>query len=315
MTSARIAVLGADDLRAAVVALGFEVVEVDRAQVAIVDARDRAKIALASALPAGMPRLTIAAPDDAQFFTAVGMDRARIVTSAEPARIGPALVALLPRGARAATRILLVTGTRGGVGRTLLAANLALRLAKGMRVSAIDGTGTGALAWWLRAAPKPWSDVEAIADELTAEHLSVIADPQRGVRVIGGPCVAPSVAALDATVRVAAAADDLVIIDAPIASDTLTRALSARSDRRIVLAYDEPCSVLLLDAEPLRDGDWLIASQSKKATIAAHAAFRALPRDEGAIGSAASSHGEVGGALGRAYSELAELIAIDATET
>ena len=314
MRSARIAVLGGDDLRASVVALGFEPTDMAHAQVAVVDARDRAQLAAAAALPATLPRLTVAAPEDASFFTAIGIDSARVVTSIEPARLGPALVALIPRPKRGPTKLVVITGVRGGVGRTLLAANLATRIAKALRICAIDATGTGALAWWLRASPKPWSDAEAIASELSAEHLPVIADAASGARVVGGAGVAPSRAAVEAVARVAVSVDDLVIVDAAVVSDANTRALCEVADRRVVLAYDEPCCGLLLEADPPRERDWLIAAQSRKPHVAGRAAFRAIPRDENAVASAASSRSAAGGALGRAYDELAELITIDATD-
>jgi hypothetical protein len=315
LTSARVAVLGGDDVRAAVVALGFELVDVSRAQIAIVDARDRAQLALAAALPAALPRLTVAAPEDRAFFEALGIDRARIVTGVEPAELGPALVALLPSSVRSATKVVVIAGVRGGVGRTLLAANLARRVAPQLRVCALDATGTGALSWWLRAAPKAWPDAEAIASEMTSEHLALISDTNRGMRVLGGASVAPTETALLAAVRVASSTDDLVIVDAPLSPDALTRALTPIADRRLILAYDDACSAALLDADPPRERDWLIASQSKRTTVSGRAAFRALPRDESAVASAAASRSAVGGALGRAYDELAELVTIDATDT
>jgi hypothetical protein len=47
--------------------------------------------------------------------------------------------------------------------------------------------------------------------------------------------------------------------------------------------------------------------------IGDHSAFRALPRDEAAVGAALSGRRAVGGALGRAYDELADLMALDAS--
>jgi hypothetical protein len=41
--------------------------------------------------------------------------------------------------------------------------------------------------------------------------------------------------------------------------------------------------------------------------------FRALPRAESVIAAAMSRPGALGGALGKAYDELAEIIAIDVT--
>jgi Mrp family chromosome partitioning ATPase len=315
VTSGRVAVLGGDEVRAAVTLLGFEDAEVDRAQVAVVDARDRDVLARAAALPPALPRLTIVAREDQGFFAALGMDPARVVTSVEPAVIGPALVALMPAAPRGATRVITITGSRGGLGRTLLAANLAQRVAKRLRVCAIDATGTGALAWWLRVSPKPWSEIEAVADELSAEQLALVADAERdGPRVIGGALVAPSQAALTAVVRVASGAHDLVIADAPVACDPLARGLLELSDRRVILAYDDPWSALLLETATVGERDWLIASQSKARTVADHATFRALPRDESSVAAAIAARAPAGGALGRAYDELAELLAIDATD-
>jgi hypothetical protein len=295
--------------------LGFEVVDVERAHVAVVDARDRDVLARAAALPPALPRLTIVARDDEAFFTALGMDPARVVTSVEPAVVGPALVALMPVAARGVTRVVTITGSRGGVGRTLLTANLARRIAKRLRVCAIDATGTGALAWWLRASPKPWVEIEAVADELTAEQLSLVADADTdGLRVIGGPLVAPSPAALSAVVRVASGAHDLLIVDAPVACDPLAHALTEVADRRVILTYDDPWSVLLLETTSVGERDWLIASQSNVRVVAGHQTFRGLPRDESSVAAAISSRASAGGALGRAYDDLAELLVIDATD-
>jgi hypothetical protein len=308
--------LGGDDVRAAVGVIGFEVAEIDRAQIAIVDARDRAELARASLLPAAMPRVTLVAPEDRAFFTALGIDGARLVTSADPTILGPALVALVPKSTRGATKVLFITGSRGGVGRTLLAANLARRIGKTLRVSAIDATGSGALAWWLHASPKPWPELEAIADELTADQLALVADTDRGgTRVVGGAQVAPTKRSLAAVLRVASAISDLVIVDAPVACDPLARPPTSVADRRLILAYDDPWSALVLDAAVADDRDWLLISQSKASVVAGRRVFRSLPRDEASVSSAISSRSSVGGALGRAYDELAELIAIDATDT
>jgi Mrp family chromosome partitioning ATPase len=313
--SGRVAVLGGDELRAAVTLLGFEVADVDHAQVAIVDARDRDALARAAALPSALPRLTIIAREDQALFAALGMDPARVVTSVEAPVVGPALVALMPTAARGATRLVAITGSRGGVGRTLLTANLARRIAKRLRVCAIDATGTGALAWWLRVSPKPWAEIEAVADELTAEQLSLVADAETdGPRVIGGALIAPSTGALSAVVRVASREHDILIVDLPVACDPLARAVSQSADRRVILTYDDPWSELVLETATVGERDWVIASQSRARAVAGHQTFRALPRDESSVAAAISSRAPAGGALGRAYDELAELLVIDATD-
>jgi hypothetical protein len=58
-------------------------------------------------------------------------------------------------------------------------------------------------------------------------------------------------------------------------------------------------------------GAWIIGSQCQADPPVD--AFRVLPRDERAIADALATQGRAGGALGRAYDELAELLAIDAT--
>ena len=199
------------------------------------------------------------------------------------------------------------------MGRSLLAANLARRLASRIGVAAIDATGTGALGWWLQCAPRPWTELEGLTDELTAEHLAVVATESAGVRVIGGAPVAPTRALAESAVRAAASLAELVIVDAPVLADERGRALAALADRVLVLSYDDALSLATLDASEIPGGAWLIASQSRTARVGERAAFRALPRDEAAVGAALSGRRAAGGALGRAYDELAELIALDAS--
>ena len=140
-----------------------------------------------------------------------------------------------------------------------------------------------------------------------------MATESAGLRVIGGAPVAPTRALAESTVRAAASLAELVLVDAPVVADDRGRALAALADRVLLLSYDDPLSLATLDASEIPGGAWLIASQSRTPRIGDHAAFRALPRDEAAVGSALSGRRAVGGALGRAYDELAELIALDAS--
>ena len=196
----------------------------------------------------------------------------------------------------------------------MLAANLALRVASRLRVCVIDGTGHGATSWWLRCTPRPWTEFEGLVDELTADHLSVMAELiGSGMRVVGGVSVAPTPILLGATIRAAAGLADLVIVDGPLRNDPLARAALSLADRVFVLAYDDPWSKLMLDADPPSEREWLIASQMKTPSLHGRRAFRALPRDESAVASAVASRSAAKGALGRAYDELAELLVIDAT--
>jgi hypothetical protein len=313
ITSMRVAVFGGEELCASVLALGLEL-DSENPEIALIDARDRDAVARAAAIHPEVPRVAIVFESDRDLVGALGIDPAHVVTSADPSVVGPALMKLRPQHPRAATRVVVATGVRGGVGRSLLVANLALRIAPRLRVCVVDGTGCGAASWWLRCSPRPWAELEGLVDELTADHLSVMAEemPSR-IRAVGGPSFAPSPALLGATVRAAAGLADLVIVDGPLRSDPLARAVTPLADRVLVLAYDDPWSQVMLDADPPNDEAWLIASQSKASALDGRRVFRALPRDEPAVASAVAGRSAVRGALGRAYDELAELLVIDAT--
>jgi len=307
----RIAVFGAEPLRDAVAICGFE--PADEGDVAVVDATDVAAMARASALAATIPRVIVAPAELHASLRAFGADPTHIVVDAQAASIGPVIARLLPPSPRARTRVVVITGVRGGVGRTLLATNLARQLVPARRVCLVDATGSGAAAWWLRTAASSWSAIEGLADEMSADHLAVIAhEAAPDLHVIGGAYITPSEAIVRATVRAAAASYDLVIVDAPPAHDGLVAGMRALADRWLVLAYDEPLSLEALTAS-LDTNDWLIASQSARRRLGTHEVFRALPRDESAIADAIASRAVVGGRLGRAYAELADLLSIDAS--
>ncbi len=309
----RAAVCGGDDLRAAAAALGLDPSDTDRPDLVLVDLRDAGACAAAASLDSAIPRVAVAGDAERALAAALGYDVSQVAATCEAAAIGPLVVAALPRMPRRATRIVVITGVRGGVGRSLLVANLARRLASRLGVAAVDATGTGALGWWLACAPRAWTELEGLTDELTAEHLAVVAAESAGLRVIGGAPVAPTRALAESTVRAAASLAELVLVDAPVLADERARALAALGDRVLVLSYDDPLSVATLDASELPHDAWLIASQSRITRIGERAAFRALPRDEAAVGSALSGRRAAGGALGRAYDELAELLALDAS--
>jgi hypothetical protein len=306
-------ICGGTELRAAADALGLETCAEGRPDVVLVDLRDASACVAAAAIESAVPRVAVAGAAERALAAALGYDPTAIAETCEPAALGPLIVAALPRVPRRATRVVVITGPRGGVGRTLLAANLARRLAGRLGVAVVDATGTGALGWWLECAPRTWTELEGLTDELTAEHLSVVAAETAGVRVIGGAPVAPTRALAESTVRAAASLAELVLVDAPVLADDRARALAAVADRLFVLSYDDPLSLATLDASELPAEAWLMASQSRAARIGERAAFRALPRDEAAVSAALASRRAAGGALGRAYDELAELIALDAS--
>ncbi len=309
----RVAVFGGDDLRASIDALGFVPVD-EGAAIAVIDASDAHAIARAATLPPDVPRAIVGTLEHRALLFAMGAPRSAVADSIEPAVLGPVLVALLPPPRPARTRVVAVTGVRGGVGRTLLATNLARRIARRTKVCLIDATGSGAAAWWLRCDASPWSSLEGLVDEMSADHLGVVAhETAPGLRLVGGPFASPSEAIVSATIRAATASDDIVIVDASPAWDPAFGALRRLADRCLVLAYEDPASVAALIASAPREEDWIIASQSRAQRIGDHAIFRAMPRDESAVASAFARRDTIGGALGRAYDDLAELVAIDAS--
>ena len=314
IASARVVIFGADDLRTSVVALGLEPAAAEQAELAIIDTRETEALSRAASLPLTVPRVFIASAVQRGVMNALGIDLSRVVESCDPAMLGPVVMSALPVRRRSATRVAVMTSVRGGVGRTLLAANLALRIAPRMRVCVIDATGTGAAGWWLNTHARPWPSLEGLVDELSADQLSVLAEEVGpGLRVVGGPPIAPSDALLSATTRAATALDDLVIVDAPIAADQLAHRALATADRVMLVAYDDPLSVAAIDAFSPSEDIWLIASQSRVPRLGARDVFRALPRDESAVGAALGHRERIRGQLGRAYDDLAELLVIDAS--
>jgi hypothetical protein len=310
--SARVAVIGGDDVRSSVITLGLEPVS-EGPQVAVIDLRRRERLD-AIAVGADVPRVFIAGESERQLLTVLGIDASRIASTAEAAVLGPVLMRVIPTRSRSATRAVVVSGVRGGVGRTLLATNIARRLASKMRVCLIDATGTGAAGWWLRAAPRSWSTLEGLVDEMSSDHLSVAAeDTGAGLRLVGGPPIMPSAALLASTTRAAVALDDLVVIDAPLAVDPIGLAAIAHADRCLLMSYEDPWSRLTLEGMSVPADAWLIASQTRALKIGDHEAFRSLPRDEASVASAVAVYGAVKGTLGRAYDELADLLLIDAS--
>jgi hypothetical protein len=302
----RAAICGGAALREACAALGLE--PSDAPRVVIADLREPGAAAAAATFAAKLPRVVIATAEQAAILDAIGTS-VLVARSIDPEAIGPLVARAIPRPARDRTRVVTFTAARGGSGRTVCAANLARRLSRDGTVLAIDATGTGALGWWLGAEPRPWSELEALAAELRAEHLEVVATPiGPRLSVVGGPPSAPTPDVLAAVVTAARDLADLVLVDAPLLADERTRRITARSDRVLVHSYADPASSAALASSELPAGAWVFGSQGP-----VDGAFRTLPRDEPAIADALATRGPVRGALGRAYDEVAELLAIDAS--
>jgi Mrp family chromosome partitioning ATPase len=310
----RVALIGGPDLAQAAGILGLVAVEPTRADVAVIDLRDAAALAQAASLAADLPRVVVLPDEQVPLAAALGIPNRSIATSCEPALLGPLIAAAIPPARRNATRSILVSSVRGGAGRSLLVANLARRLAPVRSTLCLDLTADGTLSWWLGVTSASWSDLEDLTDELTAEHLGVVAtEAAPGLRLVGGPPFAPSARLVHSAFRAALELSEIVLIDAPPLADERTRGLAAEVDRLIVMTYDDPISVAALAAADIPETAWLIASQSTVTSIGGRDVFRALPRAETAIAAATSRPCALGGALGKAYDGLAEIIAIDTT--
>ncbi|MBU6424083.1 MAG: hypothetical protein KGJ98_03870 [Chloroflexota bacterium] len=307
----RVTVCG-DAFDDAVGVLGLERVD-DAPDVVLLDLADAAAIARAATIDAAIPRVATGHAPYHELLSALGV-RVPLVDVVDAATVGPLIAAALPAAACRATRTVVVTGPSGGVGRTLLAVGLATRLAARSSVAVIDLTGTGAAGWWLSLAGGTWSDLEGLADELTAEHLTVVAAEEERIRLVGGTSSMPSVALARAAVHAAAALADLVIVDAPVLSDERTSALRDLADRLLLVVADDRASAARLAAlEVVDDRVWVIGSRTRSATIGGVALLRTLPDDPAAVRAASGGPTRVAGALGRAYDDLAELLAIDAS--
>jgi hypothetical protein len=310
----RVALFGGAELASAAEVLGLITVEAARADLALVDLRDGQALSQAAALGPDVPRVVVVGEEHVALAGALGIPSRSVARSCEAAVLGPLIAATLPQARRGSTRSIMVTSARGGAGRSLLVSNLARRLAAHRATLCLDLTGDGTLSWWLGATAGSWSDLEDLTDELTAEHLGVVAtEAVPGVRLVGGPPYAPSAQLAQSAFRAALELSEIVLVDAPTLADERTRRLAGSVDRVIVMSYDDPISTAALASADVPERAWLIASQSLATSLGGRDVFRALPRAEGAIAAATSRPNALGGALGRAYDELAELIVIDTT--
>ena len=310
----RATLCGGDELHSSASALGIVLADAATADLALIDLRDPSAVAQAAALPRELARVAVIDETQRDIVAALGIRAGLATASCEPAVLGPLIAAAVPPSRRRATRSVLITAVRGGSGCSLLAANLCRRLAPVRSTLALDTSGGVGLSWWLGAAASGWLDLEDIADELTAEHLAVVAlEAAPGLRIAGGPPSAPSVAVCRAAVRAALELVEFVVIDGASVAEHRTRELAALVDRVLLVTYDDPASAAALAGAEIPQDAWIIASQSQAPAIGGHEVFRALPRAEHEVAEAASGPRAVGGRLGAAYDELAELLVIDAS--
>ena len=310
----RAVVCGGEELRSSAVALGIIAADASTADLALIDLRDAGAIAQAALLPRELVRVAVIADAQRDVVAALGIRAGLAAATCEPAILGPLIAAALPPSRRRATRSVLITSVRGGSGCSLLAANLCRRLAPVRSTLGLDTSGGVGLSWWLGATAGGWHDLEDLADELTAEHLAVVAlEAAPGLRIAGGPPAAPSVAVCRAAVRAALELVEFVVIDGASVAEHRTRELAGLVDRVLIVSYDDPFSAAALTGAEIPQDAWVIASQSQANAIGGHEVFRALPRAEHEVAAAASGPRAVGGRLGAAYDELAELLVIDAS--
>lgn len=308
----RVALCGPSFARAAEI-LGLDPVE-EAPDLVLVDLAQAAGIERAASFDAAIPRVVVPSSTTATLLRSLGTGPLRIAPGATAAELGPILAAALPRPRAQATRTIVITGIAGGCGRTLLAVGVAARLAARAPVMLIDATGSGAAGWWVGVEPSPWNDLEGLVDELTAEHLAIVAAETGQLRVVGGRGPMPSAELILATVWSARDLAALTIVDAPLCFDPRTRALTRQADRVLLLADGSPISVAQLTSiDPDRTW-WVIGSRTKAERIGDRSALRSLPDDPSAVRAAARGPAPVGGPLGRAYDDLAELIAVDIKE-
>lgn len=306
----RAAVCGGEDLRDAARALGLEDVA-ERAEIVLVDASDDVAIGRALGLPVSLPRVFVADGARAALLESAGA--ARVVRPpVSAAAIGP-LIHALERERRRAPSLVLCCSAVGASGRTSLVANLGLRVARHTPTVAIDGTGSGALAWRLGATVAPWADLAAVGTDLSDAHLRLAAADREGLLLVGG-VGAPQAELLHRAIEVASAIG-IVLLDA--AAQRPTPALLEIADRVLVCANADAASGAttrgFLDELGQRDAQLVVSQADERESRQVAALFgRAptflLPRDERACRAALSDRGAIGGRLGRAYDAIAEIL-------
>ncbi|OLC58231.1 MAG: hypothetical protein AUH85_01215 [Chloroflexi bacterium 13_1_40CM_4_68_4] len=305
-------ILGDEELRRAANALGLEEGG-DRPDVVLVDADNDDSVARATGL-ASLPRVFIATAARAGLLRAAGYAYV-VERPVAPGSLGPVLFAMERARPRAA-RVVVCCAASGATGRTLLVANLTLRLARTASVVAVDATGTGALAWRLGARVAPWAEIASVGSDLGEAHLRLAAAERDGALILGGTGI-PDGPLLGRVVELCAT-QRLVLIDAPAYRPPPE--LMARADRVLVCANPDPASAAataaLIADLAARDVHLVVSQTEERDAPAVSALFGRpasflLPRDEAACRASLLHRGAAGGRLGRAYDALAEIVAAE----
>lgn len=138
-----ISICGGADLREVAAELGL-VEGQGQPSLVLVDADDDTALADSRRLDPHAPRVFVAEAARAGLLTAAGAPHV-VSRPLSAAVLGP-VVFKVEASRERAPRLLLFVSATGATGRTLLVANLALRLARHGAIVAVDATGSGGLA-------------------------------------------------------------------------------------------------------------------------------------------------------------------------
>lgn len=306
----RVAVCGGEELRGAAASLGLQL-DGSSAELVLVDADDEASVACAERLPTRAPRVFVAGVARAALLRAAGAAHV-VVGPCSAATLGPVVFAIERADERAPAIFAFVAAT-GATGRTSLVANLALRVAARVPVVALDGTGTGALAWRMGVTVAPWADIAAVGEDLGEGHLRLASSERDGVSFVGG--VGP--VSEDQLLRVLelSRALGVVFLDAP--GYWFARRVVEAAERVWVCANPDPASAALtrvILADLADRSAQLVVSHAQERDVShlgrefGRGPTLLLPSDEPACRDALARRGPTGGRLGRAYDAIAELV-------
>ena len=160
-----------------------------------------------------------------------------------------------------------IFSAKGGVGKTILATNLAVAFGIGHRRKTVlidlnPGTGTADLLLDLEPE-RSWSDLVSVIDELSAQHINLAVTEYRpGVDLLSSPSEMTWKGSLtkkniSSLLEVFREKYDLILLDTPSGSSGATRAALTLADFRLItLTPDAPClrtTARFLEALPEKD--------------------------------------------------------------
>ena len=149
----------------------------------------------------------------------------------------------------AAPHLIAIASGRGGAGKSLLAANMAVYLAQiGKRVVAVDADPAGGALHHMLGAPRPTRGFASfLRGHVSLEELAVDT-PVAGVRLVGGELQAfgtprPKTMAKTVLAALRAVAADVVVVDLGGADSALCIDLWLGADTPIVMTLSDPPSI------------------------------------------------------------------------